>query len=197
MAEEAALRTLDQGGYSSSDDSEAEHTVETSDALHKASLRNPIPSEDDLKHILEHSQFNWFELIDQTVQLCSSEEEFEEAEETVVKSLDAFFVRVISLDLSDTQKQLLELSYRAFILDYEKRISSQRQAEALNGFIVTDSEKEDPDDFIDLDKDLSSPSAKSLLEKPIQSIRRRIRYVKAKKIGFCLERKFQSEGNYQ
>ena len=116
--------------YTSGDDSDDSVTAETID-YHEPKQLLKLP-EDEIKKILEHSQF---ELVVQI--MCGMEDDDDQVEHALVKKLDTLFNTIVTSDLSDTQKQLLEQPYRAFILDYDKRISRQRQAEALNGLVVT------------------------------------------------------------
>ena len=63
----------------------------------------------------------------------------------------------------EVEKTLLTQSHDAYLADIEARQLVNRQAEALNGMIVTDSEKEDPDEYLQLD--LASEHAQEIIEK--------------------------------
>lgn len=68
--------------------------------------------------------------------------------------------------------------HQAFLADISLRQLVDRQAEALNGMIVTDLENEDPDQFLQLD--LSSERAHDIVARKVKVIRRQARYLKAK-----------------
>ena len=72
--------------------------------------------------------------------------------------------------------------------DLDARQLADRQAEAFNGDIISDSESEDPDSYLGL-KDLSSDCARALIAAKRKQIRNRGRYLKAKYIA---QKKFLS-----
>lgn len=51
-------------------------------------------------------------------------------------------------DFSIRDKALLKQSHQAFSCDYARQCLVDREADALNGKIVTDAENEDPDDYM-------------------------------------------------
>ena len=61
-------------------------------------------------------------------------------EEATIIQQEKLFPRVMALDLSDSEKRLIEQSHQAFNLDRSNSHSVEHEANALNGLIVTDSE---------------------------------------------------------
>ena len=66
---------------------------------------------------------------------------------------------------SDAEKRLLEQSHQAYLADIASEKLAIRQADCLNGMIVTDSEDEDPDEYLQLN--ISSERAHALIEKKV------------------------------
>lgn len=95
--------------------------------------------------------------------------------------LEEHFCNVLSSPLSETEKKLIEQSHNAHLSIAESQRQSDRQAEHLNGMIVSDSESDNPDDYIHLNMD--SVKAQALIAKKKRCIHRRARYLKAKIIA--------------
>ena len=77
----------------------------------------------------------------------------------------------------------MQQSHDAFVCDREDRLPlAQAQAAALNGEIITDSESDDSEQYIDF-KSARSEKAKALILKKRQTLRRRARHVKSKMIA--------------
>ena len=117
------------------------------------------------------SRFNWFNVVDISTELFGDVDE----------QLENYYTEFITSAHSDEEKALLRQSHEAFIADVGAQRSEDRQADALNGMIVTDSEPDDPDDYLQLD--LSSQKATEVIERRVKSIHRRARYLKAKQIA--------------
>ena len=62
------------------------------------------------------------------------------------------------------------------------QLEADRNADAFNGFIVTDSKSENPDQYIGLN-DSSSEKAKAIIAKKRKAIRRRAQYLISKSIA--------------
>ena len=85
-----------------------------------------------------------------------------------------------TMGISDDEKKLVEQSHEAFRCDAEVyKPLADRQANALNCMIVTDSEEEDPDDYLQLGH-LASPGAQALISKKRKAVYRRMHYLKGK-----------------
>ena len=145
----------------------------------------PLPAIEELLHLLKLSRYNWFELVDRIIEQKDNREEAirnPNCEEATIIQLEKIFPIVMASDLSDNEKQLIEQSHRAFNLDYHNSHSGEREANALNGLVVTDSESDDPDVYLEI-HDLSGAKAQALITKKRKSIRRRARYLKSKHIA--------------
>ena len=103
----------------------------------------------------------------------------------VITQLEKLFPTEVTLGLSAGEKSLIEQSHQAFILDHKNSHLADHEANALNS---TDSESDDPNDYLGM-HDLSSAKAQALIIKKTKSIRRRSRYLKSKYIA---ERNFLS-----
>ena len=154
----------EEDAYSSGVDSSDEES-NTSD------IKSTIPCIDELYEVLQQSQFNWFHLVEL---VCPSPD----AESELVKC----YASLVSLSKSQVEKGLIEQSHQAFVADLNARQLANRQAEALNGNIVSDSESEDPDAYLGL-KDLSSDRAQALIAAKRRQIQNKARYLKAKYIA--------------
>lgn len=89
-----------------------------------------------------------------------------------------------SFTWSEDERRLIQ-SHDAYLSIVKSQQQYDWQVESPNGMIVSDSESDDPDDYVDLD--MASKKAQVLIVKKKKSIRRRARYLKAKAIA---ERKF-------
>lgn len=88
------------------------------------------------------SNYNWFELVDLVVERTGN------VEEIVITQLEKSFLTEVTLGLSAGEKLLIEQSHQALILDQKNSHLADREANALNGHIVTDSESDDPNDYL-------------------------------------------------
>jgi hypothetical protein len=125
--------------------------------------------------ILKQSEFNWFSFVEK----MSNIEE---------KQCEMYYSVIMSSDKPLLEKKLIELSHQAYVADLDELKLRDREAAAFNGEIVSDSEKENPDVYLNI-RDLTSDHAHSLIAKTKQRIRRKVRYLKTK---YITERKFLS-----
>ena len=73
----------------------------------------------------------------------------------------------MNLDLISKERELIKQSYDAFHLDLSAGIVHQRKADALNGLIVSDSDTDDPEQYVGLSAD--SSRVKEIVLKPIKA----------------------------
>lgn len=126
--------------------------------------------------VLKESEFNWFDVVDKL--------ETQANKHIHAKHLDDFFhVAIDHSDISEKDKIKLKSSY----LDEGRRELVDREANALNGEIVSDDESENPDDYIDIDE--ANEKASLLILKKKEQLKRRNRYLKCKAMA---ERNFLS-----
>ncbi len=146
-------------------------------------LDNPVTTAFTIAHeeflvILKEPVFNWFEVVKRVTEWSS---EFNEGD-VIVKLEHYFFIAMNDESLCDKDKTVLEQSHRAFKLDMSRQDLVNREADALNGLIVTDSDSDDPDNYLDL-QDFACDKAKTLIAKKRKQIKRRANYLKSKKVA--------------
>lgn len=73
------------------------------------------------------------------------------------------FAATMNLDLKSKERELLKQSYEAFHLDLSASPMQQRNVDALNGLIVSDSDTDDPEQYIRVSTD--SSQLKEIVEK--------------------------------
>lgn len=113
--------------------------------------------------ILKAASWNWFQLV-----ATAEERGF------AVSSLENEYDHILC-HLADHERTLLHQSHAAYL---ETDAPSQvREAESLNGNIVSESESDNPDNYITSDR------ARSVLKKKIESIRRKCRRDRAKLVA--------------
>ena len=173
-------------GFDDSEVSDSEPDENDSDGISPTALESSCTfqmSQTRFLDILQESKFNWFEVIDRVV-----EENTEANENIIAKYMDSFFPVCMDSDISNEDKAKLEQSYHAFKLDCCRRHLIDREANALNGQIVSDVENEDPDQYLDL-HDIVSERARLLVAKKRKERNRRFRYLRMKQLA---ERNFLS-----
>ena len=123
----------------------------------------------EIKEILVMSNHNWFSVVDT---LTDKYGDYIETE------LENWYPSVKTFDWTNGEMTLLEQSHSAYLASIEEQKHANRQAECLNGMIVTDSETDDPDDYLH-----SNFSTERVIAKKKNSIYRRARYLKAKLVA--------------
>ena len=125
------------------------------------------------KQTLSTSKYNWF-------QLHEAMEEVENINAEAV--LDQFFLNLDSFDFQPSQLKLIVQSRQAYKAAQCDACGDERAARAINGLIVTDSESDDPEQYVGLHNPLSE-QGRSLIAKRRKTIQRRARRLKAKAIA--------------
>ena len=136
-----------------------------------------IPSEDFLFQSLL-PDYNWFQIVDRA--MVNNDDN----EKEVIKLLELFYTSCMeSSGINAGGKTLLKLSHDAFISDWEvRRPDAEREAEALNGMIVSDAEYDDPECYSGV-VDLTESKIQDLIKRKTRSVHRRNRYLKHKLIA--------------
>ena len=142
----------------------------------------PVPNDLELKTTVTESQFNWFQLAETVLGGCLCEEE--EREVVAINQLDDFFRRVMASEhFTAEQLNLIQQSHDAFLYDREERLPlAKRQAAAANGEVVTDSETDDCEDYLELSNTMTE-KARALIARRRKSIQRKVRHLRAKMIA--------------
>ena len=126
---------------SDTDDSEIESIL--SPPLQLESNDTTLPSFDTLKKVLEDGQYNWFMVVDVLEQSVH-------CEDSVMESiLKKFYSYMLDLQINPQQKNLLSTSYEAHHISMQDA-DQCRIAASLNGDIVSDSESDNPEDYVGL-----------------------------------------------
>ena len=137
------------------------------------------PQDTDLIQLLQLAEFNWFEFI------CQAEVK------GISRSvLDEQFENMCS-KLSELECKLVKQSHAAFLLIEGDELLKQREASALNGEIVSESDSDNPDNYTGISS-LSSERAKVIIKKKVAAICRKNRRERVKMISernFLLRKK--------
>ena len=181
--EHAVLKSLginpdfsDDSSSDTVDDSDSdEETIQRTNTLTKYTL----PAITELNKILTGSQYNWFELVSTVLMMTNCDDDKDEEE--VVTELDGYFEDLkVSKEFTQEQYGLIQQSHDAFVYDKEQRLPfAKKQAAAMNGDIITDSDSDDGELYVGLTS-ARSEKAKVVIKKRVQTIRRKARYMKAK-----------------
>ena len=160
----------------SDSDSNSESDTEPDLFPATTALPNSFPVPEKLKEILDNAHYNFFEAIENLELVCGCKIDFHE-----------LYLKLLSLPLNTHERGLLERSfssYKASLADYPQ----VRDEDALNGYIVSDSDSDNPEDYIGITS-IQSERAKKLIFKKRKSLAQKMRRWKAKKI---VERNFLS-----
>ena len=131
-----------------------------------------------LMDLLSNSDYNWFEFV----------KKIEDHSEHASNSLESFFLRIPHMDCNHKELALIVQSHRAFLAT-QPSYEEERQARIVNGEIVSESESDDPEDYVDF-KEVRSEKGKLLVQKKHHAIRRRAKRLSAKHIA---EKRFLSK----
>ena len=126
----------------------------------------------NLFSVLKESHYNWFEVVDHMEN---------EGESVTPSILEQFHCYVLTQELTQQQKECFETSCAAFEAA-KPTPDDNRTACLLSGDIVSESESDNPEDYVGLHS-LASDHAKTLLRKKRLSNARRAQRYKAKKIA--------------
>ena len=132
---------------------------------------------------LRESGFNWFQFYERVE--CMMEES---SNLDVSKSLEEIFLQMPHLEFSQRQLELAVQSHRAFVAATSASYEEERMARSINGEIVSESESEDPEQYIGV-KNVMSEAGKLLVMKKRTAIKKRARRLRAKTLA---ERRFLS-----
>ena len=117
----------------------------------------------------------WFEVINKIIKRFDCDDE-----KPIIGQLSKLYPELLKTCQTTHNKMLLEQSYQAF-MNYSNthQFEAERTVNALNNFIVTDSESDDPDQYIGLN-DTISERAKAIISKKRKAIQRRSQYLISK-----------------
>lgn len=172
MLKALGIPEFSEDGDSSTDDStDEEDQAEVGDSEpcqhHGTAHENCEYDVPQVLEIIRKSLFNYFEI-------------FERLRECPMSY--SSLVELVQTELTQQERDQLQISYEAFTLDEELNTSLKfREVNAINGEIVTDSESDDAEDICHV-KTLLDDSTKQLIEKKRKSIKRQALRLQAKRI---------------
>ena len=169
--EKAALISL--GITVSDSSSESSDEVQSDEDNDPSPSLPPLPSKDKIVSLLKKNEWNWFAIAEEMENLICTDK-FE------IYLEDAY--NIIPSDLPLEPRELLEQSHNAYVTDRDMRLQRDLvNADAINGFIIPDTDVIDVEN--DLDLDLTNEKLKAVVEKRKKAIQRHSRYLKKKAIA--------------
>ena len=161
-----------------------------SDACVESHSLPQLPSNDVVLATLTESRWNWFEFSEQ-MEKCDVRSDDDES--AFADMLEEIYDMIYSDDLNPDARKLLKQSHDAYVCARDRLPRDIREADALNGMIVADSNDVNPEESVGV-WELASERVKSLVIKRRKAIRRHARYLKAKRIA---ERNFLKRKSMQ
>lgn len=139
-------------------------------------LVSDVPSFDHLVFILRQNNLNWFSFVEEiksTIRGLSAK---------AMSQLLIDFAHYLPVsDLSDDEEREVEHSRQSFLLyDREEKIE-EREIDMLEGNVCSDSESDNPDEWIDVD--LRTEAGKKLIQKERRRIRQKAKRQAAKRVA--------------
>ena len=165
------------GIYDLDSDSCSEVDSFDSDCLPESSADNLDFPFDEVVAVLFESKFNWFEVVDKIIERFDCDDE-----QPIINQLSKLFPKLLETCQTTHDKMLLKQSYQAF-LNYSNshQLEAERCINSLNSFIVTDSERDDPDQYIGLNETSEKP--KAIITTKRKTIKQRSQYLISKAIA--------------
>ena len=155
-------------------------SLDSSDDCSSTDSENEVPQKDfvlsddmlsSLCSLLVQSEFNWFEF-------CEKSESYVGSNEHI---LQKFFEKIPECGFEKHDVMLIEQSHSAYLASATEEYAGQRIQNALNGDIVTDSESDNPNDYVELDP--KSERGQLIIAKKRAAIKRKGRRLRAKMIA--------------
>ena len=182
--EKAVLQSLGIPVSSESDsDTSSSDFEDTSESAEMPSVM-PFPSEKQILRVLRESDWNWIECVDQIEQqVCEVEGDNEEDTQFNALVEKMYLKLICSPELQASEKELLQQSHDACeAANAIQKARYEREANAFNGYVVEDSDREDPEDVAQV-KSLSDEKLKTIVLNRRKAIQRHTRYLKNKYIA--------------
>ena len=184
--DQALLDTLGIQSNSSSESSGEETDCSSSqydslsihDAVNIVNIH--VPDDSSLAETLCECECNWFQFIEK-VQEGNSDLQ-------LYSDLEKIFSRTPHLGFNERQMELIVQSHRAFEASTSASYNEERIARSINGDIVSESDSEDPEQYVGV-KSATSEAGKVLVQKKRMTIKRRAKRLRAKAVA---ERRFLS-----
>ena len=132
-----------------------------SDACVESHSLLQLPSNDVVLATLTESRWNWFEFSKQ-MEKCDVRSDDDES--AFADMLEEIYDMIYSDDLNPDARKLLKQSHDAYVCDRDRLPRDIREAYALNGMIVADSNDVNPEEYVGV-RELASERVKSLVIK--------------------------------
>lgn len=144
--DQALLDTLGMESSSSSEgtDDETDCSLYEPFSGHDA-MDIHIPDESSLGTIMRESDCNWFQFVERVEEYTSH---LDIPGWDISSALEKFFLQIPSLGFSKEQLELIVQSHRAFTAARSACYAQERVARSINGEIVSESEAEDPEQYV-------------------------------------------------
>ena len=177
--DQALLHTLGIESSSSSESSGEETDCSSSQYDSISAIDMSVPDNSSLAASLCKCDCNWFQFV----------ERVEEGNSDLYLSsnLEKFFLQTPQ-GFSERQLELIVQSHRAFAAATSASYEDERLARSINGEVVSESDSEDPEQYVGV-KSVMSEASKVLVRKKRITIKRRARRLRAKAVA---ERRFLS-----
>ena len=174
---------LSEKEFESEDDSESDQDGKMADDCISDSPINPnrernenvppdppecsVPSFEHLMCILRQSKLNWFLFVEN---VATATRTLSADVRSQLLSNFAYFLS--SSDLTEDEEKQVEESRQSFLLYQRDRIENDRTVNMLQGTVCSDSESDNPDEWIDV-PDIRAEAGKKLIQKTRRSIRQK------------------------
>ena len=161
---------LDTLGLKSTSSSSSEGSDEETDYSECNSPRDScetMPNHSLLARALSESNFNWFEFHEKIEGIMEQTDS-----NNVSKTLEEFFLQIPHMGLSQNQMEHTVQSHRAFQAAASESYEQERIARSINGEIVSESESDDPDQYVGITS-ITSAAGRELIRKKRVSIKTR------------------------
>jgi len=136
-----------------------------------------MPSFDHLVYILQQNHLNWFSFVEElkvTIHTLSAE---------AMSQILIDFANYLPIsDLSEDEEKQVEKSRQSFLLYHREKKGENRDVNMLEGTVCSDSESDNPDEWIDV-PDLGTEDGKKLVQKQRRRIRQRAKRQAAKRVA--------------
>ena len=133
-----------------------------------------LPEDSSLAAVLQECEFNWFEFYERVEGMMGECDD-------VNALLEGFFLRVAHMGFAQTHMDLTVQSHDAFASAVRESYEEERMARYINGEIVSESESDNPEEYIGVTNVIGEAKT-SLIVKKRAAIKRRARRMYTKTV---------------
>ena len=160
--------------YGSDDSSDEDSSHVESSVIPGSKFHAMFPDHQSLLPVLQVSQGNWFEFVEQLEEVLGDDDFYD--------SLEKFFTSIPELQLSHFEEEKLVHSHDAFLAAQRDSYGDWRIARIAKGKIVSESDSDNPNDYVGL-TEFRGKAGKALIEKKRKAIERHARRQCAKNLA--------------